>query len=88
MVNDAYVFLEFLCFLYDPTDVGNLNSGSSVFSKHGLDTWKFLIHVLLKPSLKDFEQKLTSVLNEHDYMIICTFFSTVLLLIFPNFLAY
>ena len=57
IVNKAEVdaFLEVSCFFDDPTDVGNLISGSSVFSKPGLDTWKFLIHVLLKPSLKDFE---------------------------------
>ena len=49
------VFLEFSCFFYDPTDVGNLISGSSVFSKYSLYIWKFSVHVLLKPSLKDFE---------------------------------
>ena len=49
------VFLEFPCFLYDPIKVGNLNSGSSAFSKSNSYIWKFSIHVLLKPSLKDFE---------------------------------
>ena len=53
-VNEADVFLEFLCFFYDPTDVGNLISGSSAFSKSSLYIWKFSVHVLLKPSLKDF----------------------------------
>ena len=53
VVNEAYVFLEFLCFLYDPTNVGNLISGSSAFSKLSLYIWEFLIHILLKPSLKD-----------------------------------
>ena len=48
------VFLEFPCFLYDPIKVGNLNSGSSAFSKSNSYIWKFSIHVLLKPSLKDF----------------------------------
>ena len=56
IVNEAEVdvFLEFPCFLYDPTNVGNLISGSSVFSKPSLYIWKFLVHILLKPSLKDF----------------------------------
>ena len=48
------VFLEFASFSYDPTDVGNLISGSSAFSKSSLSIWKFLVHILLKPSLKDF----------------------------------
>ena len=56
IVNDAVVdiFLKVFCFFYDPTDVGNLISGSSAFSKSSL-YWKFLVHILLKPSLKDFE---------------------------------
>ena len=49
------VFLEFSCFFYDPTDVGNLISGSSAFSKSSLNFWKFSIQVLLKPSWEDFE---------------------------------
>ena len=49
------VFLEFLCFLYDPTDVSNLISGSSAFSKFNLNIWKFSVHVLLKPLLENFE---------------------------------
>ena len=57
VVNEAEVdvFLEFFCFLYDPTDVGNLISGSSAFSKSSLNIWKFSVHVLLQPSLKDFD---------------------------------
>ena len=58
---EADVFLEFSCFLYDPMDVGNLISGSSVFSKSSLYTWKFSVHVLSKPSLKDFEHYLASM---------------------------
>ena len=56
IVNEAEVdvFLEFFCFLYDPTDVGNLISGSSAFSKSSLNAWKFLVHILLKPSLENF----------------------------------
>ena len=49
------VFLEFSCFFYDPADAGNLISGSSAFSKSTLYIWKISVHVLLKPSLKDFE---------------------------------
>ena len=53
VVNEAEVdvFLELSCFFYDPTDVGNLISGSSAFSKSSLNIWKFSVYVLLKPSL-------------------------------------
>jgi len=54
-------FLEFPCFLYDPVNAGNLISGSSVFSKPSLDVYKFLGHLMLKPSMQDFEYDLTSV---------------------------
>ena len=49
------VFLELSCFFNDPTDVGNLMSGSSAFSKSSLNIWKFIVHVLLKPGLENFE---------------------------------
>ena len=49
------VFLEFSCFFYDPMDVGNLISGSSAFSKSNLNIWKFLVHMLLNPSLEVLE---------------------------------
>ena len=55
------VFLELSCFFYDPVDVGDLICGSSAFSKSILYMWKFLVHVLLKPSLKDFEHYLASM---------------------------
>ena len=55
------VFLEFSCFLYEPTDVGNLISGSSAFSKTSLNTWKFTVHMLLKPASENFEHYFTSV---------------------------
>ena len=54
------VFLEFPCFFCDPTDIGKLISGSSAFSKSSLYIWKFSIHILLKPSLKDFEHYLVN----------------------------
>src|SRR5574337_1230158 len=52
------VFLEHSCFFCDPTDVGNLISGSSAFSKSSLTIWKFSVHVLLKPSLENFDHYL------------------------------
>ena len=57
-------FLEFPCFLSDPVNAGNLISGSSVFSKPSLDVCKFLGHLMLKPSMQDFEYDLTSVGDE------------------------
>ena len=64
IVNEAEVdvfFLEFSCFFYDTMDVGNLISGSSAFSKSSL---KFSTHVLLKPSLENFENFFASAGNE------------------------
>ena len=58
---EVCVFLELSCFFYDPTDVGNLISGSSAFSKSNLSIWKFSVHVLLKPSLENFEHYFASV---------------------------
>ena len=51
---EVAVFLELSCFLDDPADVGNLISGSSAFSKYSWNIWKFMVHVLLKPSLENF----------------------------------
>ena len=63
VVNKAEVdvFLELSSFFYDPTDVGNLVSGSSAFSKTSLNIWKFTVHVVLKPGLENFEHYFTSV---------------------------
>ena len=55
------VFLELSCFLHDPADVGGLISGSSASSKPSESIWKFSIHILLKPSLKDFDHYLASM---------------------------
>ena len=55
------VFLELFCFFNDPTDVGNLISGSSAFSKSTFKIWKFLVHILLKPRLQNFENYFASV---------------------------
>ena len=61
VVNEADVFLESSCFFDDSTDVGNLISGSSAFSKPSLNIWKFSVHILLKPSLKGFEHNIASM---------------------------
>ena len=55
------VFLELSCFLHDPVDVGNLDSGSSAFSKTSLSIREFTVHVLLKPGLENFEHYFTSI---------------------------
>ena len=63
IVNKAKVdvFLELSCFFDDPSNVGNLISGSSAFSKTSLNIWKFTVHVLLKPGLENFKHYFTSV---------------------------
>ena len=63
MVNKAKVdvFLEVSCFFNDPIDVGNLISGSSAFSKSSLNIWKFMVHILLKLGLENFEHYFTSL---------------------------
>ena len=63
IVNKAEVdvFLELSCFFNDPTDVGDLISGSSAFSKSSLNIWNFIVHILLKPSLENFEHYFASV---------------------------
>ena len=55
------VFLELSCFFDDPTDVGNLLSGSSAFSESTLNIWKFMVNILLKPGLENFELYFTSM---------------------------
>ena len=63
VVNKAKVdvFLELSCFFDDSTDVGNLISGSSAFSKSSLKNWKFTVHILLKPGLENVEHYFASV---------------------------
>ena len=63
IVNKAEIdaFLELSCFFENPTDVGNLISGISAFSKTSLYIWKFLVQVLLKPGLENFEHYFTSI---------------------------
>ena len=71
IVNEAEVdvFLEFPCFLHDPMNIDNLISGSSAFPESSLYIWK-LVHVLLKPSLKDFEYNLASLWNKCVFMVV------------------
>ena len=63
IVNEAEmdVFLELACFVDDAADVGNLVSGSSAFPKSSWNIWRFMVHVLLKPGLQNFEHYFTSV---------------------------
>ena len=105
IVNKAEIddFLKFSCFFCDTMDVGNLISGYSAFCKSNLYIWKFSVHVLLSPSLKDFEHDLASVWDECNYAVVWTFFGIALLwdwnenwpfpvlwplLRFPNLLTY
>ena len=97
------VFLELSCFFYDPVDVGNLISGSSAFSKSSLNMWNFMVHILLKPDLEDFEHYFTSMWDECNFAVFWAFFGIAFLwdwnenwpfpvlwplLSFPNLLAY
>ena len=97
------VFLEFSCFFDDPADVGNLISGLSAFSKTSLNIWKFMVPVLLKPGLENFEHYFTSVWDEGNCVVVWAFFGIAFLrdwneswhfpvlwplLSFPNLLAY
>ena len=81
VVNEAKVdvFLEFSSFFYHSVDVGNLISGSSAFSKSSLNIWKFLVHILLRPSLKDFEHYFAIMWIECNCAVVWTFFGTALL---------
>ena len=97
------VFLELSCYFDDPTDVSNLFSGSSAFSKSSLNIWKFTVHMLLKPDLENFEHYFTSVWDECNCVVVWAFFGIAFLwdwnenwpflvlwplLSFPNLLAY
>ena len=102
IVSEADVLLEFSCFFYDPMDVGNLICGSPAVSKSSLNIWKFFIHILLKPSLENFENYFASVWNVCNCAVVWTFFGSAFLwdwnenwpfpvlwpqLSFPNLLA-
>ena len=81
IVNKAEIdiFLELSYFFDDPAGVGNLISGSSAFSKTGLNIWKFTVHVLLKPDLENFEHYFTSVWDECNCAVVWAFFGIVFL---------
>ena len=64
------VFLEISCLFDYPTDVGNLISGSSAFSKSSLNIWKFMVHILLKPGLENFEHFFASVGDESNCVVV------------------
>ena len=55
------IFLELSCFFDDPSDVGNLISGSSAISKSSFNIWKFMVHILLKPNMENFEYYFASM---------------------------
>ena len=97
------IFLELSCFFNDPTNVGNLISGSSVFSKSSLNIWKFSVHVLSKTCLENFEHYFASMWDECNGAVVRTSFHIAFLrdwnenwpfpvlwplLSFPNLLAY
>ena len=73
------VFLKLSCFFDDPADVGNLISGSSAFLKSSLIIWKFMIHVLLKPGLENFEHYFASMWCECNCAVVWTFFGIAFL---------
>jgi len=73
------VFLELSCFFNDPADVGNLISGSSALSKTSLNIWKFMVHILLKPGLKNFEHYFTSVWDECSCAVVWAIFGIAFL---------
>ena len=81
VVNEAEVdvFLEFSCFFNDPMYDGNLISDSSAFSKSNLYIWKCSVHILLKPSLEDFEHDFASMWNGCNCAVVWTFFGIALL---------
>ena len=105
VVNDTEVniFSELSCFFYDPTDVGHLISVSSDFSKSSFNIWEFFVHVLLDPSLENFEHYFARVWDQCNCVVLWTFFGVAFLwdwnenwpfpalwplLCFPNLLAY
>ena len=81
VVNKAEIdiFLELSCFFYDPTDVGNLISDSSTYSKSSLNIWKFLVHVLLKPCLENLEHYCPSTWDECNCAAVWTLFGIAFL---------
>ena len=94
------IFLVFSCFFDDPTDVGNL---ISAFSKTRLNIWKFMVHIMLKPGLENFEHYIANMWDECNCAVVWAFFGIVFLwnwnenwplpvlwplLSFPSYLAF
>ena len=73
------IFLELSYFFSDPMDVGNLISGSSAFSKFSWNIWKFMVHLLLKPGLENFEHYFVSMWDGCNCAVVWTFFGTAFL---------
>ena len=74
------VFLELSCFFHDPAvHVGNLISGSSAFSKSSLNIWKFMVQVLLKPDLENFDHYFASVWDKYNCAVVWAFFGIAFL---------
>ena len=73
------IFLELSCFFNDPMDAGNLISGSSTSSKSSLNISKFMIHILLKPGLENFEHYFTSMWDECNCEVVWVFFGIAFL---------
>ena len=105
IVNEAEIDVsrEFSCFFDDSTNVSNLISGSSAFSKTSLNIWKFTVHILLKSGLENFEHYFSSMWDECNCAVVWAFFGIAFLsdwnenepfpvlrqlLSFPNLLAY
>ena len=76
---EVYVFLELSCFFDDPADAGNLMSGSSAFPKPSMIIWKFMVHMLLKPDLENFEHYFASMWDECICAVVWTFFGIAFL---------
>ena len=74
---EVYVFLELSCFFNDSIEVGNLISSSSGFSRSSLNIWKFMVHILLKPYLENFEHYFASMWDEHNCAVVWAFFDIV-----------
>ena len=73
------VFLEPSYFFDDPVDVGNLTSGSSAFSETSLNIWRFMVHILLKPGLENFEHYFTGIWDECNCAVVWAFFGLAFL---------
>ena len=103
LYSNGFIFPFLSCFFHDPADIGNVISGSSAFSKTSLNIRKFMVHILLKPGLENFEHYFTSMWDECNCVVVWAFFGIAFLwdwnencsfpvlwplLSFPHLLAY